>query len=265
MNRGPPFPSRLAVLVVTLVAAMGLLPADLAGQSAVHGIVVEDGNDRPIGVVDLRLLRSDGQMIARAFSEDDGRFRMEVADTGSFTLTVTRVGYRPVSADSIRVFEDDDLELQIRLDPLAVALEAVTVVTQRRAVPGRILRFRERAEYNQRIGNGRIWTREDLATLRPNHAQEVLDRVLWSNRCEPLVLLDGLPYEGRMTMLAGEDVEGIEIYRGVTQIPAEYYRYGMCGLAMVWSRHDPPGMRPLTWKRAAAAGVIVVLIGLIAR
>jgi hypothetical protein len=78
-------------------------------------------------------------------------------------------------------------------------------------------------------------------------------------------MLDGLPFDGPMTMIAGDDVEGIEIYRGVTQIPAEYYRYGMCGLTMVWSRHDPPGMRPLTWKRAGVAGALIVLLGWLAR
>ncbi len=265
MLRAPPRIRRLAGFAAAILVAAGLLPSRLSGQSVVRGIVMEDGNGRPIGVVDLRLLDTEGQLAARAFTEDDGRFRMEVADTGSFTLAVTRVGYRPVTADSIRIYEDDDLQLEIRLDPVAVALEAVTVVAQRRAIPNRIVRFRERAAYNQRTGIGRVWTREDLARLRPVNAQEILNRVLWTNRCQPHVMLDGLPFDGPMTMIAGDDVEGIEIYRGVTQIPAEYYRYGMCGLTMVWSRHDPPGMRPLTWKRAGVAGALIVLLGWLAR
>jgi hypothetical protein len=37
----------------------------------------------------------------------------------------------------------------------------------------------------------------------------------------------------------------------------------MCGLALVWSRIDPPGMKPFTWKRVAFAGLLVALIGLL--
>ncbi|MDR0786585.1 MAG: carboxypeptidase-like regulatory domain-containing protein [Gemmatimonadota bacterium] len=264
MNRAPPQLSRLAIFTAALFAAE-LLPSELSAQSVIHGVVTEDVNGRPVNIAVLRLLRPDGSEVVQATSESDGSFRMEVADTGLFTLAVSRVGFQPISADSIEVYENDDIELEVRLDPVAVVLQAVTVVAQRQAIPPRILQFRERAALNQRAGIGRIWTREDLASLRPHSAQDVLDRVLWANRCRPLVMLDGLPFEGPMTMLGPDEIEGIEVYRGVTQIPPQYYRYGMCGLAMVWSRHDPPGMRPLTWRRAVAAGTIVLLLGLMMR
>jgi hypothetical protein len=144
-------------------------------------------------------------------------------------------------------------------------LDAITVVVSEAFVPGRIVQYRERADFNRRAGIGRIYMRDDLERIQPNSAQEVLDRVLWGSRCRPLILLDGLPFDGPMTMVHGEDVEGIEIYRGLTQIPPEYYRYGMCGLAMVWSRPDPPGMRPFSWGRAAVAGFLVGLIALLAQ
>ncbi len=255
---------RLSASVAAALLAIVMGTPSAVAQSVVHGIVVEDGSRRPISVVDIRLTSVDGTSTGRAISDDEGRFRVEVADSGLFKLEVTRVGYASLTADSIRVFENDELELEIRLDLTAVPLDAVTVVTQRRAEPMRIVRFRERASFNQRAGIGRIYMREDLDRLSPNSAQEVLDRIIWT-RCRPHVLLDGLPFEGSMSMVDGDVIEGIEIYRGITQIPIEYYRSGMCGLAMVWSRSDPPGMRPFSWRRAAVAGVMVLLVGLFAR
>ncbi len=253
---------RLSASVAVALLTIVVVTPSVFAQSVVHGIVIEDGSRRPIGVVDIRLTGPEGTSPLRAISDDEGRFRVEVADSGLYTLAVSRVGYAPLTADSIRVHEDDDLELEIRLDPTAVPLDAVTVVAQRRAEPMRIVRFRERATFNQRAGIGRIYMREDLDRLAPNSAQEVLDRVAWT-QCRPHVLLDGLPFEG--SMINGDVIEGIEIYRGITQIPIEYYRSGMCGLAMVWSRSDPPGMRPFSWRRAAVAGVLVALVALLAR
>lgn len=256
---------RLSTSVAAALLAVVVATPSVIAQTVVHGIVIEDGSRRPIGVVDIRLTGPEGASPVRTISDDEGRFRVEVADTGLFTLAVNRVGYAPLTADSIRVFADDDLELEIRLDPTAVPLDAVTVVAQRRAEPMRIVRFRERATFNQRAGVGRIYMREDIDRLSPNSAQEVLDGIIWTNRCRPLVLLDGLPFEGSMSMVDGDVIEGIEIYRGITQIPIEYYRSGMCGLAMVWSRSDPPGMKPFSWRRAGVAGVLVALVALLAR
>jgi len=253
---------RVWMLAALLVAAT--TPAALA-QSIIRGTVIEDSSDFPVSMVDIRLVDGTGATIIRTLSDTLGQFRIEVPDTGTFSLAVRRVGYAPISADSIRVEAEDELEFVIKLNPRAVALEAVTVVARRRAEPLRLMQFRERAELNQRTGLGRIYTREDLDRIRPNSPQQILDGIVWGARCSPRVLLDGLPVEGQVPGLNYDELEGIEIYRGVTQIPLEFYRNGMCGLVMVWTRIDPPGMKPFSWARAAVAAGLVVVIGILMR
>jgi hypothetical protein len=248
-----------------LLALLPVAAGPTAAQSIVMGQVVDDETEQAIVTVDIRLIDANGVTRVRGLSDNRGNFRMEVPDSGTYQLSARRVGYAPVLADSIWIAEQDQLELMIRLSPSAVALQAVTVVAQRSAVPLRITQFRERADLNQRMGVGRIYMREDLDRLRPNSPQEILDGVIWTARCAPEVLLDGLPVDGRITSLAYDEVEGIEIYRGINQIPQEYYRYGMCGLAMVWTRTDPPGMRPFSWWRAAVGAGLLALIGLLMR
>lgn len=252
---------RAVCLLVLLLTACDTLEA----QSILRGTVVEDGTGTPLGVVDLRLLDAENEALAAGLSDEEGRFQIEVPVAGTYSLSVRRIGYAPVVASEVQVGDEEEVELRITLAPAAVLLEAVRVVSARPLIPSRIRDFRERAELNQRIGRGRVYTREALDRYGPMSARNLLDVVGYIPNCRPVVLLDGLPIDGPLVGLSAEDLEGVETYRGVTQIPPEYYRYGMCGLTMLWTRADAPGARPFTWRRAIAAGVIVTIMGLLAR
>jgi hypothetical protein len=265
MGRSVQILPRSTTSLLSIVAILLAAAAPAHAQAVIRGIVIEDGTSLPIVTVDIQFRDSSGVLRARSLSDEEGRFRVEVADSGTYSMSVRRVGYASAYADSIPIGEGEELDIEIRLDPRAVVLDAITVVVNEPFVPSRIIQYQERADFNRRAGIGRIYMRDDLARLQPNSAQEVLDRILWGASCRPLILLDGLPFDGPMTMIHGEEVEGIEIYRGLTQIPPEYYRYGMCGLALVWSRTDPPGMKPFSWKRLGFAGLLVALIGLVVR
>ncbi len=265
MSRIPQVFQRPISLVLAIAAALAVIVAPAQAQTVVRGVVVEDGSGLPIMTVDIQFRDSAGVVRARALTSQDGRFRLEIPEPGTYSMSVERVGYASAIADSLPMVDGDEVEIEIRMDPRAVVLDGISVVVHEPFVPIRIVQYLERADFNRRAGIGRIYMREDLERLRPNSPQEVLDRVLWGAQCRPQVLLDGLPFMGRMTMLDGESVEGIEIYRGITQIPPEFYRNGMCGLALVWSRTDPPGMKPFSWKRMGFAGLLVALIGLLVK
>lgn len=263
----PSRPSRGRTLGLLLVfSVIGLLstPALAAQQSVLTGIVVEDGTRQPLGAVDLRVLDANDEPIAVTLSDEDGAFRLEVPDPGSYTLSVRRIGYEAIRAPDLEIDPEEAIELEITLATAAIALEPVRVISSRTLIPGRIREFRNRAEMNQRLGRGRIFTRTQMERFGPMSAQEVLDGYMRVPNCRPIVLLDGLPVEGRLVGIRAEDLEGIESYRGVTQIPPEYYRYGMCGLTMMWSRADVPG-RPFTLRRALVAGALVAIFGLLMR
>lgn len=64
-----------------------------------------------------------------------------------------------------------------------------------------------------------------------------------SNACRIQYWIDGVPFTGvnrfEMDELSPQDVEGIEIYRGPSEIPPRFNRRGsQCGVVVVWTR-DP--------------------------
>jgi hypothetical protein len=259
-----------ALLRVGVQAAAWLVSAVLAAnpvaaQTVVTGTVLESDTGLPVFGVELRLLTPDGQVRAATTTATDGTFRMELQDGGTYSLSVRRLGYATVVADDLELSAGDPVELEVTLSPQAVGIAPVTVVARRLAVPANVRRFRERAEQNQGAGGGRFYTREDIERIRPNSPQELLGPTLWAPGCSPVILLDGVPTTGPIHGMTAANLEGIEIYRRPEQIPLEFYRDGMCGLALVWTRIDPEGLRPVTWARAAVAGVIVALLALLLR
>jgi hypothetical protein len=256
---GRPFrPSSIKLAVGS--ALLLILSAQAAGgQSVVHGTIADDDTRQPIATAELRLVDAGGTAQARALSDNQGRFRLEVARSGPYVLTVTRVGYARIEAHDIQVGEGAELELQIRLAAEAVVLDAVSVVVQRRAEWGRLGQFHQRAELNRNMGRGRIYMRSDVERIRPATVEELIDNYSWGIRCRPVILLNGMPTDGSIFGVRPDQLEGLELYRQNDHIPPEYYQSGMCGLALLWTRGDP-GVRPWSWARVAAAGLLVALI-----
>src|SRR5690606_39094168 len=87
-------------------------------------------------------------------------------------------------------------------------------------------------------------------------------------RCPAAIFVDGMP------MPAGFDLESVlplprvaavEIYPDVTGLPFEFTTIGgECGVVAFWSR-PVQDARPITWKRAGLAGLIIGAIIVIQR
>ena len=252
--------------VAILVALLGVLvfaarPA--TGQIAITGRVIEEGTEQPIGNVDLRLLDSAGQVVTSAISSAEGAFRMEAPSAAVYSLSVRRIGYASVRADSLDISDDDGVELEVSLNPQAVAVDAVRVIVDRE--PFWYREVRRRTEQNKRMGVGRIFLREDLDRINAYSVTDLLATVGWNLRCTPAVLLDGVETEARYITHQADMIEAVELYRGATQVPLEYSRYSGCGVALVWTRRNPPDAKPFTWKRLAAAGILVGIAALLVR
>ena len=66
-----------------------------------------------------------------------------------------------------------------------------------------------------------------------------------TNVCRIQYWIDGVPFPGvnrfELDELSPDDVQGIEIYRGPSEIPPQFNRRGsQCGVVLVWTR-DPVG------------------------
>jgi hypothetical protein len=91
----------------------------------------------------------------------------------------------------------------------------------------------------------------------------VAERLPSARTCRPAYFLDGMPIEQRdLGFLSALDVEGIEIYRTMAQVPVQYQHRGACGVVLVWTPIDDRGRgTPLTWRRVfIALGVIGTLL-----
>ena len=257
-----PLPRLLALsgLAVALAAPFGARP--LIAQVAVRGVILEHGTGQPILNVELRLMDSAGQVGAASLTNEEGEFRLEASDAGAYSLSIRRIGYGPLRTQTFELADRDELGLEVTLNPEAVAMDAVTVVAERPIAPW-LREVRRRTETNRRMGVGRVFLREDIDRIRPHSVSDLLSTYTFAARCAPTVLLDGLETEARDIVHNADMLEAVEIYRGPTQVPIEYYQYAQCGVALVWTRPDPPGAKPLTWTRIIAAGVLVGVAALL--
>lgn len=55
--------------------------------------------------------------------------------------------------------------------------------------------------------------------------------------CPPQVYIDGIPWAGPIDEITLRDIEGIEVYRGAAEVPAEFAGSNAgCGVIALWSR-----------------------------
>ena len=236
-----------------------VLSAGAAVSATLTGAVVNSNADVPLSGATVVL---NGAVVGTT----DARGVFEASNVpvrwGSNTLRIT---YRSL-ADATLVEEflilEPDQTVAFRtigldvppvpLDPIDVTVEAAPVI------PVKLQPFYERMAET----NGTFLTREDFEERNPRTIVAALrgvqgirisppsvdgDRVaVYFSRsmlCTPVVFLDGLfvgggnEYVDIDALAAMSDVEGIELYGGISQIPIELNRAGsLCGVIVIWTR-----------------------------
>ena len=161
----------LAALLPILAAALAAAPrrAGAAGpvRPAGLGIRVVDPADAPIPGVRVVVVGSG----AEGVSDESGWVRLPGVQPGRFFVLATRIGYRPAEF-SLQVPISGGLEVDVELEPAAVAVQGVTAVAARGplAGDGRLLPA-------QGDGAGTFLTREDIEKTRAQRTSEVFRRV----------------------------------------------------------------------------------------
>jgi hypothetical protein len=124
----------------------------------------------------------------------------------------------------------------------------------------RRLASRRYEEFNQRVarGNGTYITADQIARRNPSNLMELMRTVRGvraecsgsdcilkfqgqPTSCQPKYVLDNLPSDAQIVQsLAPDDVYGIELYRGASEIPAEYSGIdAACGVIVIWTKSAP--------------------------
>ena len=256
--------SRAACRGAAVLATLLLLSAPPVASQVVRGTVIEEGFDEPIAQAEVILIDDEGEEKANALTDSLGVFRLQAPEAGSYTLSVRRIGFVTVATPVVNVATGEAVSVELRMSARAIPLDPLVVVQRRWYGISRLQQFYERAEWNDKLGRGRIFFREDLQNV--SSIRHLIHQTPQRWRCPMQVLVDGLPIshlDDLDAFAAPDVVEGVEIYRGAAQVPIEYAYLNACSLALVWTRPTPG--RPFSWKRTLVAGGILGTILLLVR
>lgn len=205
-----------------------------------------------------------GQPLRGAVVRVDGRpFRWETAANGVATLKGLPVGTRSIAIGALgHATHTSDVLLEAeQTSYLAVELASAPIVLDPLRVEAERSGYLEGQGFyaRQRSGLGAFITKQELSRHRHRRLSDALRRIpgvtlvqghfgsarpvlRGADRCSILYYLDNVPVYGfNIDDVPREDIEGIEVYRGASQIPARFNRRTAgCGVIVIWTR---PGAR----------------------
>lgn len=264
--RVPAFPELLSVLPGAALFLAFLVPGAAAGQE-VTGKVLDGVTGAPVVGAEVAVLGAGGEAVGLAVSDSVGAFHTRIAEAGSYRVVATAPGYDSLAVDSLEVGETEDVWVELRLGPRPFDVEGLTVVGRRLIGPPGVRDFHRRRERHEKTGFGMVLDREVLEQHAVQTAARVVARespqvretgglggggsILMKRRvvrfgesqwCTPAFFLDGVRVDA-ITIRAtpASTLEGIEVYRGLTQVPPQYSMAPgarSCGAILAWSRRD---------------------------
>lgn len=242
------------ILPIVFVLAGVAQPSFLSAQGV--GIIRGVVSDSQGGAVSGAQITVTGTSL-RIESGPSGEFRIPRVPSGAASINVRRLGYRPATVVA-QVAPGSETSVDFRLAPVPEMLPPVEVTRKAEISDRRLAGFHARKEK----GVGHYVTREQLDRRDSPRFADALRQVpgltvkpirrgggttvSMRGNCPPLVFLDGFPAAAGtldLDMIDLASVEGIEVYSGISTVPAEFYsvRGGeRCGVIAIWSRPAGP-------------------------
>ena len=252
LHLAPPLRRLAAGLLALCSLAAGEARAQ-TGSSALVVSVVSKESGQPVMGARVSVV---GTGIA-AVTDAGGRLRLAGVPAGVQTVEVRRLGYSTrLKLADLKAGQSTQLAFELEIEAIPVA--AIRVDARRRNWGAEYL---ERAGFDRRRRNGlgAFLTRADIERRRPQYLSDALrtvsglsfapngmrgDAYVTMSRagarpCPVQYFVDGqLIGPGfNIDEIAAGDVEGLEIYRGASQVPPEFNRRtSACGVIAVWTR-----------------------------
>lgn len=220
-------------------------PAVLIGR-------VLDATGLGVAGAEITMLKSER---VNSISGDSGDFRIAGLPPGTVVFNVRRIGYEPASFTAV-LKPGKTHRANFSLTASAQALPTVAVSDT--AVPTHWLdQFKSR----QSGARGTFVTRADIvrkgarsgadvvrgiAGVRVDMGRTGTSRITMTRgsgggrTCFPTMYLHGMPYSGTLDDFSADDIEALEVYIGVSEIPPEFDKNqrGICAVIVIWTR-DP--------------------------
>jgi hypothetical protein len=232
--------------LIALVVASSRLAS--AQEGALRG-TVSDSAGAPIAAADVGI----ASLHKLTRTDDRGRFAFEKLPLGAVEVSVRRLGYEP---QKVNATVSNTLELSFNVTLVAnPAILQTTDVSAKRRYQG-IEGFHQRRI--QGIGAYYV-TRDDILARNANLPSDVLRQAAGvqfirtrtgqglrfssaaSGRrdCPPMMWIDGQKAPGmEIDELPVNDIEGIELYRGASTTPPQFWQGSgpSCGTIVIWTR-----------------------------
>lgn len=232
-----PLPVALWLCVATTVAAQG--------RGGIAGRLVDRTSRQPLAGASVSVMGTPRTMRSNA----DGRFSVELAP-GVYVLQARALGYAAGSW-VVQLADQETLSVVIELEPAPVTLAGVTVEGQRPEQRG-LAGFEQRRQR----GRGVYVSEQDIQRANATSLSDLLRNMpgvrlvcrfrtcrvnMSRGECQPDFFVDGYPANNSTSLempLVG--VIAVEVYRTVTETPAEFLRgNNTCGTIVLWTRSGP--------------------------
>ncbi len=253
------------------------VPVAALAQSAVRGTVRADSTLRSIPAAELMVEAAEIRIGRTGL---DGTFLLGGVPAGRYPLVIRAIGYRPLRL-TIDLAGQDTLELEVRLRPVVQELAGLTVVARPASMSAGMEEFerRRRLGFGRFYSRAQLRERESmhltdllrgatgvrfvalpigcgsglaLASMRPRPVPPPASMDCGEHRvasaCYLDLYVDGMPVwqwgQGpppETDQYAVRDLQAVEVYVGLAQMPAEFPRSaGGCGALAVWGRRGDP-------------------------
>lgn len=255
--------------IALLLTGLLLAPATLQGQQVrISGRVIADDGGAPLGAAEVSLRRADGTFLTSAETDSTGAFEFVLTRTSAVRIHARRMGYQAAVTPVLHFDGRRFIQVEVRLDTDAILLAPLEVIVWSDVDRSPLLdNFRARRE----LGVGTFITRGDIERRRPMYVTDLLRTVPGVSLvgggggarprielgrglgagCATQIFVDGMLMNRRNAqdvrlddVVSPGSVEGIEIYRGLSSIPAEFLNADSeCGVVAVWTRRGGSGGR----------------------
>jgi hypothetical protein len=248
-----------------LLAALLLCPNLLSAQT-LRGTLTDSITGAALAGYTVKLVNL-GKNEERATTADSaGQFAFQDLGNGRYEVQVDAFN-RSFRRGPFTVFRGEVLNLQIQLAPSAVEVAPVTATASSRSRKLELNGFYDRMinsrpqymvrgeieKKNARTIPDLISHMKGLRIERTSRGADVLMRsgvamgaLRSGNTCRPAVFIDGAqvraggnaaPLVYLDAMQSPENIEAIEVYAGIAQIPAQYSGASSgCGVILIWTR-----------------------------
>src|SRR5687768_3661651 len=265
-----------AVAIATAAAA----PSTADAQRFFHGRVTDAETTAPIAFAIVSLVaEGETRDAARQTTDSAGRYRLQVPRAGRYAIHVRRVGFAPERTSAYDLGRAEERLVDFVMTRVAGSLDTVVIAEEtvrhsflldgfmaRRALGVGTFFDREALEARgfppmatllREVPGLRVASSTGRTSVRLSRGGTLSPQ---TSQCVPGIILDGVGVtrsddspestSGLLGSINGREVEGVEIYKSRSQVPAEFAGpEARCGAILIWT--SQPG---LSHQRRVAPG-----------